>query len=329
MHLSDSTQDVDLTPYELEDRDTLTRRHHTYAPWALKRALPVDQVFVGHAAFMRSVNAISRVFELAGKTSMPQGLLLCGPPGTGKSSVAHYFRSSLPTKELFAPAYSVLEVCARRQGGANYMVSALLRKFDYPLRQGPSYTLDPRTNILMEALRQKKTRLIIIDQAANLVVGGRQAPNVKGDGTLATDFLVNLMKESSVGVVLLGTTRLHDLAQTDASLASLAPTREELSNFAYDAEWVGFVKAFIKECEALGFNMDFFDSGENLKALFDVTEGNPRLFKRFLTECALCMAQSPDLTLTHAHAARAFDALFGSASPIKSPYGIPAQPPSG
>lgn len=323
MHLSESAQDVDLTPYELEDQNTLTRRHHTYAPWALRKALPVDQVFVGHGAFIRSVNAISRVFELAGKTSMPQGLLLCGPPGTGKSSVAHYFRSSLPTKELFAPAFSVLEVRARRQGGANHMVSALLRMFDYPLRQGRSDTLDPRTNILMEALRQKKTRMIIIDQAANLIVGGRQAANVKGDGTLSTDFLVNLMKETSVGVVLVGTTRLHDLAQTDASLASLAPTIEELSNFACDAEWVGFVKAFIRECAGLDFNMEFFDSAENLKALFDVTGGNPRMFKRFLTECALCMAQSSDLTLTDAHAGRAFSALFGSASPIECPYGTP------
>lgn len=329
MHLSDSAQDVDLTPYELEDRDTLTRRHHTYTASALKKALPVDQVFVGHAAFIRSVNAISRVFELAGKTSMPQGLLLCGPPGTGKSSVVHYFVSSLPTKELFAPAYSVLEVRARRQGGANYMVSALLRKFDYPLRQGSPNTLDPRTNILMEALRQKKTRLIIVDQATNLIVGGRQAPNVKGDGTLATDFLVNLMKETSVGVVLVGTTRLHDLAQTDASLASLVPTREEMSNFSYDAEWVGFVTAFTRECAGLGFNMEFFLAGENHKALFDVTAGNPRMFKRFLTECALCMAQSGELTLVDAHAARAFSALFGSASPIKCPYGNPVQPSTG
>lgn len=329
MHLSESAQDVDLTPYELEDRDTLTRRYSTYATWALKKALPVDQVFVGHGAFMRSVNAISRVFELAGKTSMPQGLLLCGPPGTGKSSVVHYFISSLPTKELFAPAYGVLELRARRQGGANYMVSALLRKFDYPLRQGSSHTLDPRTNILMEALRQKKTRLIIIDQAANLIVGGRQAPNVKGDGTLATDFLVNLMKETNVGVVLVGTTRLHDLAQTDASLASLAPTREELSNFPYDAEWVGFVKSFTRECAGLGFDMEFFLSGDNLKDLHDVTAGNPRVFKRFLTECALCMAQSSDPTLADAHAARAFLALFGSASPIKCPYGLPVQPSPG
>ena len=42
MHLSESAQDVDLTPYELEDRDTLTRRYSTYATWALKKALPVD-----------------------------------------------------------------------------------------------------------------------------------------------------------------------------------------------------------------------------------------------------------------------------------------------
>lgn len=120
--------DIDLNQYEVEDRHTLERRYSTYSSAALRAALPIDDVFVAHPAFMNAVDAVSRVYELAGKTGMPQGICLEGPFGTGKTSVLKYFAASLPQDDLFAPRHDVIGIRAKRNASAGHIVSSVLRK---------------------------------------------------------------------------------------------------------------------------------------------------------------------------------------------------------
>jgi hypothetical protein len=309
----------DLTEYELEDRRVLERRYRTYSLSALKAALPVDEVFVAHAQFMRAVNAVSRIYELAQETSMPQGMYLEGPVGTGKTSVLRYFKASLPKQTLFDDELRVITVRAKKNASAAQLVGAVLRCYGYPIRRVANDTLEPRVDITKEAIRQKRTRVIGIDEASNLLHSPtRRLASAKGDGTSATDYVCEVLDDTRVGVVLLGSERLSSLEQTDPALASRLTTHERLENFSYDDEWVNFAHAFLKQCS--GFDLSFFSTSTGLKTLHRVVEGNVRTFKRFATECCLCTANEGTATLLESHAAQAFRAVFGGASELQCPY---------
>jgi predicted ATPase len=133
--------DTNLTDYEIEDRQVLERRYRTYSIEALKAALPVDEVFVAHAQFLRAVNAVSRIYELARETSMPQGMCLEGPVGTGKSSVLRYFSASLPKQTLFSDELRVITVRAKKNAAAGQLVASVLRCYGYPIRGALGATL--------------------------------------------------------------------------------------------------------------------------------------------------------------------------------------------
>lgn len=319
MRVVEPAVDTDLTDYEIEDRQALERRYKTYSVEALKAALPVDDIFVAHAQFMRAVNAVNRVYELARETSMPQGMYLEGPVGTGKSSVFRYFKTSLPKKSLFGDQLGVLTVRAKKNATAAQLVGAVLRCYGYPIRRVGSDTLEPRVNITKEAIRQKKTRLIGIDEASNLLHSpSRRMTSAKDDGTSATDYLCEVIDETCIGVVLIGSERLAHLEQTDPALASRLTTHERLENFSYDDEWVKFASAFLRQC--VGFDLRLFLSNAGLKTLHRVAEGNVRTFKRFVTECCLCVANESTQTLQESHAAQAFRAVFGGGSGLQCPY---------
>ncbi|WP_432729948.1 TniB family NTP-binding protein [Variovorax sp. W6] len=309
----------DLTEYEIEDRRVLERRYRTYSISALRAALPIDEVFVAHAQFMRAVNAVSRVYELARETSMPQGMYLEGPVGTGKSSVLRYFKASLPKQTLFDDERRVITIRAKKNASAAQLVGAVLRCYGYPIRRVANDTLAPRVDVTKEAIRQKGTRLIGIDEASNLLHSPtRRLASAKGDGTSATDYICEVIDDTCIGVVLLGSERLASLEQTDPALASRLTTHERLENFFYDDEWVNFARAFLGQCT--GFDLSFFLSGAGLKTLHRVVEGNVRTFKRFATECCLCTANEGAGVLLESHAAKAFRAVFGGASEHQCPY---------
>lgn len=319
MRMVEPAVDTDLTDYEIEDRQVLERRYRTYSIDALKAALPVDEVFVAHAQFLRAINAVSRVYELARESSMPQGLCLEGPVGTGKSSVLRYFAASLPKKTLFNDDLRVITIRAKKNAGAGQLVASILRCYGYPIRSAASATLEPRVNITKEAIRQKRTRLIGIDEASNLLrPQARRLVSARGDGTSATDYLCEVVDDTGVGIVLLGSKLLSNLEETSPALASRVTTHECLENFFYNDEWVNFAYAFLRQCA--GFDLAMFLSDGGLKTLHRLVEGNVRTFKRFVTECCLCAASEGARAVREQHAASAFQAVFGSALAVGCPY---------
>lgn len=319
MRMVESAVDTNLTDYEIEDRQVLERRYRTYSIEALKAALPVDEVFVAHAQFLRAVNAVSRIYELARETSMPQGMCLEGPVGTGKSSVLRYFAASLPKQTLFSDELRVIAIRAKKNAAAGQLVASVLRCYGYPIRGASGATLEPRINITKEAIRQKRTKLIGIDEASNLLRPQmRRLASAKGDGTSATDYICEVIDDTGVGIVLLGSRLLSNLEETDPALASRVTTHERLENFFYDDEWVNFAHAFLRQCS--GFDLTMFLSDSGLKTLHRLVGGNVRSFKRFVTECCLCTANEGARVVLESHAARAFRAIFGGASEVGCPY---------
>src|SRR2546427_7396249 len=66
----------------------------------------------------------------------------------------------------------------------------------------------------------------------------------------ATEFLRELVDECKLSLVLAGTSELDNLPEVAPHLSSRVSGRESMDNFIADANWVGFVRGFVKQCQS-------------------------------------------------------------------------------
>lgn len=309
--------DEDLSEFDLEDQTTAERRLQTYSSHALKMGLPIDSLFVNYTGFMGALGGLDRVFQLAREVDMPHGLRLIGPPGSGKTSLLRYFQRSLPPSSLFEQGLGAVYLRVCKRPSVSYLVSSLLRCYGYPVRQVSAESLEPRINVVLEAIRQKGTRLIMFDEAHNLATTALKR-GLQDSGTSPTDFIRLLMDEGRVGIVLAGPSALDEIAQLDDALESRAVGRFHLKNFAYDKVWLGLIQGFVKQCD--WFDIAIFMDAESNRKLHEVTAGNLRATKRLITESVLVAAHEGAISVTVNHIHKAYTMIYGAASQKVSPY---------
>lgn len=292
-----------------EAKQIQARRLTTYSKQALRAGVSVDAIHVHYPSFVGSIKSMDRMFQIAREVKMAHGLMLIGPPGSGKSAIFRYFRDSLPTSSLFAPGLGAIGIRAVRKPTVGQIVTALLRAYRYPFAAGSGSQLYVKRHLVFDAIRDKGTRLIFVDEAQHLVSPGRPKLSSEGE-TSATEFLRELMDETNVALVLAGSTVLDDLAIVDKHLKSRVSARVELSNFPADQDWLGLLKGFAKQCEAYDLST-LLDPGE-ARLLHRATEGNLRSLKRLLTEAVLIGIDTNQRKLNREIMKKAFDLAFGS-----------------
>lgn len=312
-----------MAPFGVDELDTfqtrtLERRMMTYSKPALLVAEGIGRIFVAYPAFQRSLNALDRAFQLSRATPMPQGVVLTGPTGTGKSSLAKYFIASLPNDSLFEAGLGVVSIRLQERPSLGRVVSTLLTQLRYPLPQVKGSTIASKRDVLIGVLRMKGTRLLLIDEAGHMcVIGLRRAQN-SSHGNEITELFRELIDEASIGVGLLGDERLRSLAQLDPALAARVSTHEHLPDFSMDGLWAGFVRSFVKQCAS--FDLNFLVEPQQLPLIYRATGGNPRRFKGLVMESVLVATDSSQTTLSQELMDIAFERLNGSASLAINPY---------
>lgn len=301
-----------------EAKQIQIRRLSTYSKRALQAGLAVDSIHVHYPGFVHSIRNMDRMFQIAREVKMAHGLMLIGPPGSGKTAIFRYFRDSLPTSSLFAPGLGAIGIRAVRRPTVGQIVTALLRAYRYPFSSGSGNQLYVKRQLVFDAIREKGTRLIFVDEAQHLISPGRQKLALEGE-TSATDLLRELMDETNVALVLAGSTVLDELGNVDKHLKSRVSSRIELNNFPADQDWLGLIKGFVKQCD--GYDLSaLLDPGE-ARLLHRATEGNLRSLKRLLTEAVLIGVDSNQIKLNRETMKTAFDLAFGSNALVSNVFG--------
>ena len=314
------TQMVDFDAPNEEEQLTAQRRLFTYSKQAITAAVAVDRIMVNYPAFAESVHGVDRVFQLGRELSIQQGIQITGLSGSGKTALARYFLSSQPKSTLFEEGFGALAIRLPSRPAVGQVIGALLRRLRHPFPSITAQTLDIKRQMLIDALRQKGTRLIFIDEAHSLLAQTRAHGRSSIMFGNVTDLLRELMDEAGVAMVLLGTEALIELDSADAHLANRISARFELKGLELPAIWHGFVRSFIKQVKALDLTM--LSDKDEARRLFSVTEGNLRSFKRLIAEAALVAVDDRADVIESKHLHIAFERVNGKDFPKENPYAV-------
>lgn len=304
-------ESLDLETPDPEEKELYSRRITSYSVEALKAAVTVDRIVISHHAFVRAVKAMDRIFQLAPEMELPHGMLLVGPTGAGKTAAFKYFKNTLPSSSLFAPGDGAIGLRCPKRPRVGHFVAGLLKAYKYPFSLGSAQQLYIRRGLVFDAIKQKGTRLIFVDEAASLLKGRRAAGNLDGD-TEVSEFFREIVDECKVGLVLAGTDDLDAIAQIDSALASRLTVREALCPFDSNETWVGVIKSFSKECKA--FDIKALANPEVAHLLHRATGGNLRSLKRLMIEAILISFDTQKAVIDREILAKAFTLVFGSAN---------------
>jgi hypothetical protein len=300
-----------------EDRQIAARRMFMYSMRALSVAAQVQRVFVSHPDFKEPLIGCDRIFQLSRELNVQQGVVIAGPTGVGKTALIRYFRDSLPSSSLFERGQGALAVRSPMRPTLGHFVGSLLRQLKYPFPNVTYQTVYSKRDVLIESLKQKGTRLLFVDEAHHLK-GQTRTRSRNVDGSSATDLLLELMDEVPLAVCLSGNEQLLALAEIDESLNGRVSARFRMRDFEPGALWVGFLRAFRRQCVA--FDLHLLEEQDHIVRLHKATGGNLRAFKRLVTEAVLVAVDEGSVALAGSHLRPAYARVHGGVLPPGGPY---------
>ncbi|MHB1359384.1 MAG: TniB family NTP-binding protein [Rhodocyclaceae bacterium] len=302
---------------EAEERNINERRLKTYGLAALEIGAAVDSVKVLFTQFKAALEACDRIYELAKALDIPQGMVVTGPPGSSKTTLATYFTKSLPDADLVERGFGAVVIRLRNHPSLGHIVSCLLRALNYPFTQVRRGRVFAMRDISFEALKQRGTRLVFIDQGHCLSTQTRHRHQDVMESA-ASDVLREMMEEAKVGLVILADASFRGLEYVDKALADRVTTKMSLDYFVEGPEWHGFLKSFATNVKVvdLGLLSEKACAGRLLTA----TSGNRRTFKRLIIEAVLLSVCEGGRKVELKHLQHAFDLVNGVASGRSNPF---------
>lgn len=301
-----------------DQRRTLERRLATYSNRALLLAGEVDRIFVAHTDFSSALTAFDRAFQLGRELSVPRGLSLIGPTGSGKTSLMRYYAASLPPSTLFELGLGMVCVRLPERPALGRVISMLLTKLRYPFPKVSDQTVGAKRGILVESLRAKGSRLVGFDEAGHMCGTGVRKAHASKTGNEITELICELMDDAQVAVALCGDEQLSALDRVDPALGARVTVRQRLSDFGDDAVYAGLLNAFVRQCK--GFDLSFICLPGQPSLMHKATKGNARSTKTLLIEGVLIAADRNLSGLNQEVMAEAFARVKGKATLDMNPW---------
>lgn len=300
-----------------EERQIRARRMAMYSIKAVTTAREVARKYILFPELKAVLAAFDRVYQLSRDLGIPQGVLLTGPPGSSKTSVAEYFMRSLPPASDVVEGFGALYLRMRASASAGFIVSQVLSAVRHPFTNVRPDRLASMRDIACEAMLHKGTRLIFVDEAHSLALRGRVRIADDREST-AGNLLRELMDRAGIALVFLANQQLQDLEHVDKALADRVSVRMRLNHFGNDSVWAAFLGEMAK---VQAIDMTLLAEPSVRSATHAATGGCRRALKRLITEAVLIAVDDNASKVTLAHLRLAFQRTNGPGNVVPNPYG--------
>ena len=308
---------IDPTDWDDEERKIQARRMAMYSVAAITAASEVTRKYVIFPQLKSVLATFDRIYQLSRKLDLPQGVLVSGPPGSSKSTVAKYFMKSLPPADGVVEGFGAIYMRMRPGASAGFIVSQILKGLHHPFTNVMKDRVAPMREVVCEGLEHKGTRILFIDEAQSLAHRGKRAAEDRD--TTAANLLRELADTVGVGIVLLADQRLQSLDQLDPGLADRLSGTLLLKHFEDGNTWAGFLAEFARAVSAV--SLAVLTEPKVCAATHAATKGGRRTFVRLITEAVLIAVDDKAATVTVAHLRLAFERTAGPGQTTSNPYG--------
>lgn len=304
-------------PEDDDERQTKARRMFMYSATALTAAASVEKIHVLFTDFSEGLRIADRIYQLGRVLDTPQGALIRGAPGTSKTTLAKYFISALPPSDLFQKGMGAIYIRMRANPSQGQLLSSFLKAVKYPFTEVRLSRLAQMRDVVIEALQQKGTKLVFVDQA-HCLSNQVRTKHKDVDETAATDTLREIMEEVHCGMVLLADASFQGLEKIDLALADRITVRHTMSHFGLNAIWDAFLDAFAKSIIVV--NAYILTTSDIRKATHVATGGNRRRFRRLIVEAVLVAVDAAAPILLESHLSLAYERTAGEDALRANPY---------
>lgn len=289
----------------------------------------VNDLTIGYAAYKEMWNKLHEMYQLAAEQQKPEGMMILGPSGIGKTRVLMRFAAEFPNRrEETQMVCPVIRITMPPKPTENALLYQIALAFGEAYTFGKSYQLQNRVIWL---LKNCLTRLLIIDESQHMV----RRHNAK-EAALAGDILKVIMDEAKTSMVLGGLPEIEDILMADEQIRgrftyvqSLKPWKvvpdkqDKLEIEDCDNAQKTLVGVLIALARSAGYTGDCseFEKLDVVRKIYFATDGRIRFVSRLV---AATMAQvipenAPAVTVKHLHIAFQ-KKIFNRASAKANPF---------
>lgn len=274
----------------------------------------INATTVMHSQFKVAFDGICGLINQSSVSGIPLGASVVAPPGSGKTHLINIIVRRYTQKiDLMDAESTVISISAAAAPNMGSMIDRMLQALGHPPGLRTTRLQDLRQSVLIQAIKERGVRVIIIDEFQHLFRGkGKFIPSE------ITDLLKEIMDKTGIPVFVFGTDELGDLHHLDPQFASRIPARYQIRPFSWGEEWQGFLQAF--EMQISAFDISILPS--LAKKLHNATQGSPRTLKYLLIAATISAIEKKEPKVNEEHFSFAFLTIFGTSASLANPFKV-------
>jgi energy-coupling factor transporter ATP-binding protein EcfA2 len=216
-----------------------------------------------HPRYRQAFSQIQNAIENTEALGEPVCALICGPSGTGKSTLCHYFEKQYNGDSVLClddGTYANLPVfyCeVPSPATVKGLITNLLRML---INDTPSGTIEKLTHQLITCLKTAQVRIIFLDEIQRLCFTSVSA-KVRLD---SLQWLVSLLNGAGIPVILAGTLLCRDIRREDEAFENRYPYFAELYHFIYESDDQSDYFTTLKKLDAKMYQVAALEKGVHL-----------------------------------------------------------------
>lgn len=270
---------------------------------------------IQYPSFTKALELISNAIEIGNGTGVFTGVRVMAPSGCGKTLLVKCLKNNTFNLDMLSHELSVITADLKEAPSVSQIQGGLLDNFKYGLTSRRASNNNEVHRVLVSAMAEHNVRLIVLDEFQHVF-----SPNGDKVSTQVIDWLKRLMNITQVPVVLVGTEQMDRLGAVDPQLTTRIPTTIKLLPFQHNAEWVGFLKAFARECSAVDISIIY--EPQLALQLFRVTNGVLRPLKTLIVQAVAMAVNDDEERLTRKGLYAAYRMIYGPEVSMENPFDV-------